>query len=352
MNTFWQLLRITTFWESHGIAVGVVIDGFPAGFSIDEDNIRHELDRRKTGQSTLVSQRREAEDFQIVSGTFEWKSTGHPITIIIYNSDHKSADYSNIAKVLRPNHADLTYHQKYGIRDYRGGGRSSARETTARVLAGALCKQYLREQYGTEIYAYTKQIGDIVATRVDYATIESNDVRTADPDVADAMQDRIKTVAGMGDTIGGILECRVLHPLKNLWEPTFGKIKARLADAMLSIGGVLGFEYGPGFDVTQLTGTTYNEGFVKEGDDIVSPHNRYGGILGGITTGEDIVFRIAIKPTSSIYQPQQTVDTDGNTVDFQIRGRHDPCVLPRAVPIVESMTALVLMDLVLIHSSR
>ncbi len=376
MNTFWKILQITTFWESHWEAIWVTIDWFPAGFSIDMENIRHELDRRKTGQSILVSQRKETEDYQIVSGIFEWKTTGHPIMMIIYNSNQKSKDYTNIKNLFRPNHADLTYHQKYWVRDYRGWGRSSARETTSRVLAWALAKQFLLEECGTKIFWYTKQIADITVENIDLSIIENNAIRSADQEAAIKMEAKIKEVASKGDTIGWILECIVKNPRKNLWEPTFWKLKARLADAMLSIWAVQWFEYWAWFDVVNHTWMSYNEGFVSDkghpqgvslpwddvgttpcgcpDDDpfIHSPNNNYWWILGWISTGEDIIFRVAIKPTSSIYTPQKTVDTSWEEVDFQIRWRHDPCVLPRAVPIIEAMTALVLMDLYLIDKSK
>ena len=378
MNTFWKLLQITTFWESHWTAVWVTIDWFPAGFEIDENFIKSELDRRKTGQSRLVSQRKEAEAFEIVSGVFEGKTTGHPIMIIIYNSNQKSKDYDNVKDLFRPNHADLTYHQKYGVRDYRWGGRSSARETTSRVLAWSLAKQFLKEKFGTQIFWYTKQIADIKAENINLDIIEKNAIRTADESVAEIMIKKIEEVASKWDTIGGILECTVKNPLKNLWEPTFGKIKARLADAMLSIWAVQWFEYWAGFDVTKETWNSYNEwfevttghpqgvtlqkkidvgnthcGYPDDWENFVhSPNNNYGGILGWISTWEDIVFRIAVKPTSSIYKAQKTVDINGEEVDFQIKWRHDPCILPRVVPIVESMVALVLMDLYLIDKSK
>jgi len=351
MNTFWELLKITTFWESHWKALWVVIDGFPAGFKIDENFIKKELDRRKTGQSKLVSQRKEAEEFEILSGIFEGKTTGHPISIIIYNKNQKSKDYSNIKDLFRPNHADLTYHQKYWIRDYRWGWRSSGRETVSRVLAWSLAKQFLKEKFGTEIFAYTKQVGKYVAKNIDLSIIENNAIRTADESVANDMIKLIEKVASEWDTIWGIIECTVKNPLKNLWEPTFWKIKARLADAMLSIWAVQGFEYGAGFDVVNQTWNTYNEWFVNDNGFIHSPSNKYGWILWWISTGEDIVFRIAVKPTSSIYKKQKTVDINGNEVDFQIVWRHDPCILPRVVPVVESMVALVFMDLYLIDKA-
>ena len=377
MNTFWKLLQITTFWESHWTAVWVTIDWYPAGFEIDENFIKSELDRRKTGQSRLVSQRKESESFEIVSGVFEGKTTGHPIMIIIYNSNQKSKDYDNVKDLFRPNHADLTYHQKYGVRDYRWGGRSSARETTSRVLAWSLAKQFLKEKFGTQIFWYTKQIADIKAENINLDIIEDNAIRTADEAVAELMIKKIEEVASNGDTIGWILECTVKNPLKNLWEPTFGKLKARLADAMLSIWAVQWFEYWAGFDVIKETWMTYNEGFEvttgqtqgtaptekgSRGEPCVhpdnhkqfvhSPSNNYWWILGWISTWEDIIFRIAVKPTSSIYKAQKTVDIAWDEVDFQIRWRHDPCILPRVVPIVESMVALVLMDLYLIDRSK
>ncbi len=362
MNTFWNLLKITTFGESHWVAVWVVIDWFPAGFEIDEDFIKSELDRRKTGQSRLVSQRKEAENFEIVSGIFEGKTTGHPIMIIIYNSNAKSKDYNNVKNLFRPNHADLTYHQKYGIRDYKWGWRSSARETTSRVLAGSLAKDFLEKKFNTKIFAYTKQVWKFIAKNIDLSIIENNTIRTSDAEVAPKMIKLVEEISSNWDTIWWIVECRVKNPLKNLWEPTFWKIKARLADAMLSIWAVQGFEYWAGFDVVNQTGNSYNEGFITspqpspqgEGVDkfIHSTNNNYSWILWGITTWEDIIFRIAVKPTSSIYKAQKTVDINWNSVEFQIKWRHDPCILPRVVPIVESMVALVLMDLYLIDRSK
>jgi chorismate synthase len=257
-----------------------------------------------------------------------------------------------VKDLFRPNHADLTYHQKYQIRDYKWGGRSSARETTSRVLAGSLAKQFLKEKFGTEIFWYTKQVGKYIAKNIDLSIIENNAIRTADSEVASDMIKLIEKIAWEWDTIWGILECTIKNPLKNLWEPTFWKIKARLADALLSIWAVQGFEYWAGFDVVNVTGNSYNEGFIKEDWKIKSPNNNYGWILWGISTGEDIVFRIAVKPTSSIYKPQKTVDINWNSVDFQMKWRHDPCILPRVVPIVESMVALVLMDLYLIDRSK
>lgn len=353
MNSHWQLFRITTFGESHGIALWVVIDGLPSNFLIDMGNIRNELARRKPGQSNITTQRKEDdENFEVLSGLFEWKTTGHPVTIIVKNSDQKSGDYSNIKDLFRPNHADLTYHLKYGVRDYRGGGRSSWRETLSRVIAGAIAKQFLLERLGVKIVAFTKQVGEFEAKNIDFDFIEQNKLRTADSSVSDQMIALVEAMQKDGNSIGGIIECISMGVPAGLGEPVFDKIKSRLASSMLSIGGVLGFEYGAGFGVTDLTGKTYNEWFVNEDKKIHSEHNRYGGVLGGITTWEDVVFRVAIKPTSSIYTEQKTVDIHGNSVDFAITGRHDPCILPRVVPVIEAMTAIDLLDLYLLQRSK
>ncbi|MDD5770454.1 MAG: chorismate synthase [Candidatus Gracilibacteria bacterium] len=353
MNTHGNLFRITTFGESHGNALGVVIDGLPANFKIDLENIAYELGRRKPGQSKITTQRKENdEDFEILSGIFEGYSTGHPITIIVKNENQKSKDYNNIKDLFRPNHADLTYFLKYGIRDYRGGGRSSGRETLSRVIAGAIAKQYLKEKFGIEIFAFTKQVGKYKCENINYSFIEENILRTADEKKAPEMIKYVEEIASNGNSVGGIIECHIKNPPAGLGEPVFGKIKSILASSMLSIGGVLGFEYGAGFDTVNLTGESYNEGFENKNGKIYSPHNNYSGILGGITTGEDVIFRVAIKPTSSIYSKQKTVDVHGNEVDFQISGRHDPCILPRVIPVIEAMSAIDLLDLVLLDNSR
>ncbi|MDP2103512.1 MAG: chorismate synthase [Candidatus Gracilibacteria bacterium] len=353
MNSHGQLFRITTFGESHGEALGVVIDGCPSGFLVDLDNIRAELTRRKPGQSDITTQRKEDdENFEVLSGLFEGKTTGHPITIMVRNANQKSKDYSNIKDLFRPNHADLTYHLKYGIRDYRGGGRSSGRETLSRVIAGAIAKQFLREKLGIKIIAYTQKIAEYEVKNRDFDYIEQNKLRTADRGAYEKMIEYVENARNEGNTVGGIIECIAQNVPCGLGEPVFDKIKSRLANSMLSIGGVLGFEYGAGFGVTQITGKTYNEGFMNVDGKICSENNKYGGILGGITTGEDIVFRVAVKPTSSIYSAQKTVDIHGNAVDFSITGRHDPCILPRVVPVIEAMTAIDLMDLYLLDRSR
>lgn len=353
MNSHWQLFRITTFWESHGIALWVVLDWLPSGFLIDLENIRNELTRRKPGQSSITTQRQENdEDFEILSGLFEWKTTGHPITIIVRNKDQKSGDYDNIRDIYRPNHADLTYSLKYGIRDHRGGGRSSGRETLSRVIAWAIAKQFLSEKLWIKIFAYTKQVAHLKGISVDREYIETNKLRCADKDISDAMIQYVEEVQKDGNSIGWIIECISQWVPAWLGEPVFDKIKSRLAASMLSIWWVLGFEYWAGFDTIALTWKSYNEWFENIDGKIWSEHNRYGGVLGGISTGEDVVFRVAIKPTSSIYSEQKTVDTNGNAVDFAIKGRHDPCILPRVVPVIEAMTAIDLLDLYLLNRSK
>lgn len=353
MNTHGTLYRITTFGESHGVWLGVVIDGLPAWFPIDIHHIKQELIRRKPGQSSITTARKEDDDmFEVISGIFEGKSTGHPLCFITRNKKQQSKDYDNLKDLYRPNHADFTYQQKYGIRDHRGGGRSSGRETLSRVIAGAIAKQYLKHHYDIDIYAYVSQVADIQIETIDLCSIENNILRTADPHLADSMIAHIHAVAKQGDSIGGIIECQALNCPTGIGEPVFDKLKARLAGSMLSLGGVLWFEYGAWFATTELTGKTYNEGYRSTWWTIHSTHNRYGGIQWGISTGEPIIFRLAVKPTSSIYIPQKTVTITWEEVDFQIAGRHDPCILPRVVPVVEAMTAIDLLDLIFIHKAR
>lgn len=353
MNTHWTLFKITTFWESHGNALGVVIDGLPSNFEIDLDNIAFELGRRKPGQSAITTQRKENdEDFEVLSGIFEWKSTGHPITIIVKNENQKSKDYSNIKDLFRPNHADLTYHLKYGIRDYRWGWRSSGRETLSRVIAWAIAKQYLKEKFGIEIFAFTKQVGEFKAEKIDYKAIEQNILRTADEKIASKMIEYVESIKNDWNSVWGIIECHIKNPPSWLGEPVFDKIKSRLASSMLSIWWALGFEYWAWFDTVSLTWKTYNEWFYNIDWKIASKENRYGWILGWISTWEDIIFRVAIKPTSSIYAEQKTVDINWKEVDFQIHWRHDPCILPRVVPVIEAMSAIDILDLVLLNNSK
>jgi chorismate synthase len=350
MNTFGSLFRITTFGESHGPAIGVVIDGCPAGLEIDETFIQSELNRRKPGQSTITTQRKEDDHFQILSGVFEGKTTGAPIALVIENTDQRSKDYSHLEKTFRPSHADYTYQVKYGVRDYRGGGRSSARETAARVAAGAVAKLLL-SRAGIEIQAYVSQVGEIKApfyTQLDLTKTEGNIVRCPDPATAEKMIALINEVRLNRDTVGGVVTCIIKNTPVGLGEPVFDKLHAQLAKAMMSINAVKGFEYGSGFGGVVLRGSQHNDELVNEKGRIRTKTNFSGGTQGGISNGEDIYFNIAFKPVATIMQDQQSVDNEGNEVTVQGKGRHDPCVVPRAVPIVEAMAALVLVDFLLL----
>jgi chorismate synthase len=351
-NSFGTAFKITTFGESHGKAIGVIIDGCPAGLDIDETFIQAELDRRRPGQSKIVTQRDESDTAQILSGVFEGKSTGHPISIVIYNEDQRSKDYSHIADKYRPSHADFTYQMKYGVRDYRGGGRSSARETAARVAAGAVAKMLLNTE-GVSVNAYVSQVGDIAVVEnyktLDFNEIESTPVRCPDLKTAERMIELIQEVRKAGDTIGGVCACVVQGCPIGLGEPAFDKLHADLAKAMMSINAAKGFEYGSGFAGVTMRGSQHNDAFYSENEDnsegvIKTRTNHSGGVQGGISNGEDIYFRVAFKPVATIITAQESVNMAGETVEVTGRGRHDPCVLPRAVPIVEAMTALVLAD--------
>lgn len=345
-NSYGQLFRISTFGESHGPAIGVVIDGCPAGLDIDESFIQSELDRRKPGQSKITTQRKEDDTFKILSGVFEGKSTGTPIAIVIENQDQRSKDYSHIAETFRPSHADFTYEAKYGVRDYRGGGRSSARETAARVAAGAIAKLILAKEAIT-IDAFVSQVGEVKAphyTELDLSKTEDNIVRCPDAATAEKMIALIDEVRLSRDTIGGIVTCVIKNTPVGLGEPVFDKLHAELGKAMLSINAVKGFEYGSGFAGTTWRGSQHNDEFYNEGGRIRTKTNHSGGIQGGISNGEDIYFNVAFKPVATIMQDQQSVDRQGNEATVSGKGRHDPCVVPRAVPIVESMAALVLVD--------
>jgi chorismate synthase len=349
LNSYGKIFRITTFGESHGVAIGVVIDGCPAGLDIDESFIQTELDRRKPGQSKITTQRKEDDVFKIVSGVFEGKSTGAPIAIVIENKDQRSKDYSHLESTYRPSHADFTYEAKYGHRDYRGGGRSSARETAARVAAGAIAKLLLKK-HGVEINAYVSSVGEVEAppyTQLDFSKTEDTIVRCPDPATADKMIALIEQTRLSRDTIGGTVTCVVKGTPVGLGEPVFDKLHAELGKAMLSINAVKGFEYGSGFAGTRLTGSQHNDEFINEGGKIRTKTNFSGGIQGGISNGEDIYFNVAFKPVATIMQDQQSVDKEGNEVTVSGKGRHDPCVVPRAVPIVEAMAALVLTDFLL-----
>ena len=347
MNTFGNLFRLTTFGESHGPAIGGVVDGMPAGVDIDLEFIQSELNRRRPGQSKLTTSRQEADQVELLSGVFEGKSTGCPIGFIVRNNNQHSQDYENLRTLFRPSHADFTYYNKYGIRDHRGGGRSSARITISRVVAGALAKLALR-RLGITVQAYTSQVGNIALApdyrQYDLSLTESNAVRCPDAEKAAAMEQLITEVKGEGDTIGGIITCVVKGCPVGLGEPEFGKLHAELGAAMLSINAVKGFEYGDGFSGVGMRGSEVNDCFVCHNKAITTATNHSGGIQGGISNGEDIYFRVAFKPVATLLRPQETVDLEGNPTTLNVRGRHDPCVLPRAVPIVESMAAIVILD--------
>ena len=354
MNTFGNLFRLTSFGESHGEAVGGIIDGCPAGLELDMDFIQNELDRRKPGQSHITTPRKESDTVIFLSGIFEGKTTGTPIAFMVKNENQHSSDYDNLKDVFRPSHADFTYFSKYGIRDHRGGGRSSARETIARVVGGAIAKLFLKK-LNIDIKAYTSQVGNIALekdyTRYDLSKIEDTVVRCPDPEKAGEMIALINEVKSKGDTIGGIITCIVKGTPVGLGEPVFGKLHAALGSAMLSINAVKGFEYGMGFDVNHR-GSEVNDSFFNNHGTISTRTNNSGGIQAGISNGQDIYFRVAFKPVSTILMQQNTVDIQGNETLIKARGRHDACVLPRAVPIVEAMTALVIMDYYLLANAR
>jgi chorismate synthase len=350
-NTFGNLFRLTTFGESHGRAIGGIIDGCPAGIELNMEEIRYELNRRRPGQSLLTTSRDETDEVEFLSGIFEGTTTGTPIGFCIWNAKQRSGDYENMKELFRPSHADYTYWLKYGLRDNRGGGRSSARETAARVVAGAIAKQVLRP-LGVKITAYTSQVGPLKAEKpyfeYDFSVIESNPVRCPDPEIATQMAELIRSVKAQGDTIGGIITGIVQGVPSGLGEPVFNKLHQALGSAMLSINAVKGFEYGMGFDVNHL-GSEVNDVFFNQQGTIRTRTNFSGGIQGGISNGEDIYFRVAFKPVATILKEQTTVDIQGKEVSFKARGRHDPCVLPRAVPVVEAMAAIVMLDMYLLN---
>lgn len=341
-NSFGEILKLTTFGESHGEAIGGIIDGCPSGIQLDFDAINRDLQRRKPGQSAIVTQRKEEDDVQFLSGIFEGKTTGTPIGFIIRNQDQKTNDYNHIKNVFRPSHADFTYEKKYGIRDYRGGGRSSARETACRVVAGAIAKQLVPH---IKINAFVSSVGDIFINKpyqdLDFSKTESNPVRCPDMEIAQKMEQRIREIRKQGDTIGGTITCVMQHIPVGLGEPVFDKLHAQLGKAMLSINAVKGFEYGSGFCGTKMKGSEHNDVFNPDG---TTKTNLSGGIQGGISNGMDIYFRVAFKPVATVMQKQKTIDSAGNIIEMQGKGRHDPCVVPRAVPIVEAMAAMVLAD--------
>ncbi len=355
MNTFGRIFRLTSFGESHGAGVGGVIDGFPAGVEVDLDFLQHELDRRRPGQSRLTTARREGDRVELLSGVFEGRTTGTPIGFLVRNENQHSNDYDNLRNVFRPSHADYTYFQKYGLRDHRGGGRSSARETIARVVAGAFAKMALRRE-GISVYAYTSQVGAICLdpdyTRYDPELIETNEVRCPDAEAAARMAELIMETKGRGDTVGGVITGVVKGCPPGLGEPVFDKLHARLGAAMLSINAVKGFEYGEGFAGAAGFGSSQNDRFCLDADGhVTTATNHSGGIQGGISNGQDIYFRVAFKPVATLLMEQPTVDIDGRPVTVKARGRHDACVLPRAVPIVEAMAAMVILDALLLNQS-
>ena len=356
-NTFGHIFTLTTFGESHGEAVGGVIDGMPAGIDIDMEFIQSELNRRRPGQSAITTSRQEADRVELLSGVFEGKSTGCPIGFIVRNTNQHSNDYENMRNLFRPSHADYTYFEKYGIRDHRGGGRSSARITISRCVGGALAKLVLRQK-GISIQAYTSQVGDIALdkdySRYDLSLTETNAVRCPDQQKAAEMEALIAKVKAEGDTIGGIITCVIKGCPTGLGEPEFDKLHASLGQAMLSINAVKGFEYGDGFDSATMRGSQVNDVFVPSTDNqqpITTTTNHSGGIQGGISNGQDIYFRVAFKPVATILTEQQTVDKEGNATTFTAHGRHDPCVLPRAVPVVESMAAITILDYILLRNA-
>ncbi|MEW5894331.1 MAG: chorismate synthase [Candidatus Omnitrophota bacterium] len=349
-SIFGQLFRVVTFGESHGPAVGVVIDGVPPGIALDINDIQNELNRRRPGQSSITTARNEADQAEILSGIFEGKTSGTPLAILIHNKDHQSGDYNHLLNLFRPGHADFTFLKKFGVRDHRGGGRASGRETACRVAAGALAKKIL-ENYGIRTYAYTQSVGNIHATNVDLTVIDKNPVRAADMNVVEEMVRCIEDTQKQGDSIGGIVEAVVKGCPPGLGDPVFDKLDALLAHALMSIGAVKGVEFGDGFMAAKRKGSENNDPFEMRDNAIRQKTNHAGGILGGISTGEDILLRIAVKPTSSIAKEQPTVDRDGKPQVLQVSGRHDPCLCPRIVPVVEAMINLVLMDCCLIQRS-
>ncbi len=353
MNTFGRKFTLTTFGESHGEAIGGVVDGMPAGIEIDKDFIQSELNRRRPGQSHITTGRKEPDTVEILSGVFEGKSTGCPIGFVVRNTNQHSSDYENLRNVFRPSHADFTYTEKYGIRDHRGGGRSSARITISRCVGGALAKLALKRK-GITIQAYTSQIGDIAVTddyrKLDLSATENNAVRCPDQEKAHVMEEYVAALKGKGDTTGGVVTCIIKGCPTGLGEPEFDKLHACLGYAMLSINAAKGFEYGEGFAGASGHGSTQNDIFTAENGKITTLSNHSGGIQGGISNGQDIWFRVAFKPVATVLTEQQTVDADGNKTSLTVHGRHDPCVVPRAVPIVEAMAAMTILDSLLLKT--
>lgn len=354
-NSFGKIFKITTCGESHGGAVGVIIDGCPPGIEISLEEIQADLDRRKPGQSAITTPRSEADLIHALSGIFEGKTTGTPILLMAYNKDQRSQDYDELKNVFRPSHADFTYLMKYGMRDYRGSGRASARETLARVAAGAIAKKFLKQELGIEIISFVEQVGPIKAylnhALVEMHQVESNIIRCPDEEVAKEMIKLVEEVRDDGDSIGGVIKCVIRHAPVGLGEPVFDRLHADLGKAMLSINAVKGFEIGSGFAGVELRGSVHNDPFVLENGELRTKTNYAGGVLGGISSGEDIYFRVAFKSVSTISKKQTTLNVNYEEVELEAQGRHDPCVLPRAVPVVDAMAALVIMDHYLRHKS-
>ncbi|CAG5078265.1 chorismate synthase [Parvicella tangerina] len=354
MNTFGNIFRLTSFGESHGLSIGGVIDGCPAGFELDLGSIQHELDRRKPGQSKIVTQRKESDIVEFQSGIFEGKTTGAPIGFVIKNTNQRSKDYSHIKEQFRPSHADYTYTKKYGHRDYRGGGRSSARETAARVVAGAIAKQLLASK-GIEIASFVKSVGplelNLPPEQIDTTKIDQTIIRCPNLEIAQEMITFVDKVRKEGDSIGGTIQCLIKGCPVGLGQPVFGKLHAALGSAMLSINAVKGFEYGSGFSGTKMKGSDHNDMFEKRESGVTTKTNYSGGIQGGISNGQDIYFNVAFKPVATIMQDQQSIDQEGNETLVKGKGRHDPCVLPRAVPIVDAMAAMVILDYYLLNKT-
>jgi len=349
-NTFGQIFRVTTFGESHGPAIGVVIDGVPPNLTLTQTDVQKELDRRRPGQSKITTQRNESDQVEILSGIFEGKTTGTPLAMLIRNEDQRSKDYGNIKDVFRPGHADYSYLMKYGIRDYRGGGRASGRETACRVAAGAVAKKIL-DKHNIKVTAYTLAVADIFSKKVDFNAIEKNLVRAPDLKQAVLMIKKIEKARKDGDSLGGIIEAVVQGCPPGLGDPVFDKLSARLAAGLMSIGTIKGIEIGDGFGVTNLLGSQDNDIFYLKNKKVRTKTNHAGGILGGISTGEDIVLRLAVKPPSSISKKQKTLTTNLKPTEIQVRGRHDPCICPRVVPVVESMISITLADALLLQKS-
>jgi len=349
-SSFGRLFRITTFGESHGNGIGVVIDGTPPGVTIDAKDIQKELDRRRPGQSSITTGRAETDRVELLSGIFEGKTTGTPITLFIRNREYKSSDYMKLKDVYRPGHADFTYEAKYGFRDWRGSGRASGRETAARVAAGAVAKLVLKTRQIT-VTGYTVEIGGVTAEKRDLAVIEKNAVRAPDNEAAQRMIRRIEEAVGEKDSLGGIVETMIRGVSAGLGDPVFEKLEALLAAAVMSIGAVRGFEIGAGFSSARMKGSQYNDRYFVENDRVRVLSNNAGGVLGGISTGAQIEFRAAVRPPASIAKIQKTVDTAGNTRTIEVEGRHDPCIVPRIVPVIEAMAAITLLDCLLVQSA-